>query len=109
MIIACSLAEYCKNRESGFYKSARFFHDIFHGYSHKCSQAQHVSRLKGSNGLNTSIMEQLNSFLQRLKAAGKLMSQAHFVFYTQYFLHEWNKKQYATNQKHLNIGFLGIS
>ena len=33
----CSLAEYYKNRESGFYKSSRFFHDIFHGYSHKCS------------------------------------------------------------------------
>ena len=37
---ACNLHEYCLNRESGFYEHVRFFfHDIFHGYAHKCSCA----------------------------------------------------------------------
>ncbi|CAG2250921.1 unnamed protein product [Mytilus edulis] len=32
---SCNLQEYCLNIESGYYRYVRFFHDIFHGYSHK--------------------------------------------------------------------------
>ena len=32
---ACSLSEYVHNRESGFFASTRFYHDIFHGFTRK--------------------------------------------------------------------------
>ena len=34
---ACSLSEYIKNLESGFFKNTRGFHDVFHRFTHKCS------------------------------------------------------------------------
>ena len=43
----CSLSEYVKNRESGFFKNTRFYHDIFYGFTHKCSPALRCSTLNG--------------------------------------------------------------
>ena len=34
---ACSLSEYVKNIEYGYFRNTQFFHDVFHGFSHKCS------------------------------------------------------------------------
>ena len=88
---ACSLEEYTRNRESGFFSETRFFHDIFHGYGHKCSGVFKSNRLLGFNGLNTSICEQFNSFLQCIKTSAKLMTQEHFTFYVQFFIYQWNQ------------------
>ena len=87
---ACSLDEFVKNRESGFFENTRFFHDIFHGYTHKCSDIFKSNRLLGFKGLNTSICEQFNSFIQCIKASSKLMTQEHFTFYVQFFIKRWN-------------------
>ena len=35
---ACSLEDYCMNREAGYFKNKQFFYDIFHGYNHTCSK-----------------------------------------------------------------------
>ena len=100
---ACSLSEYSKNRESGFFADTRFFHDIFHGYSHKCCHTYKCNRLDGMNAINTSICEQFNSFLQRIKSSAKLMKQSHFSFYVQFFIHQWNLKILQSNEKRMNI------
>ena len=64
---ACSLSEYAGNRESGFFKSSSFYHDIFHGVGHICSPVFKASRLRGIDAMNTSICEQFNAFLQCIK------------------------------------------
>ena len=59
---SCSLSEYTQNRESGYFSQTRFFHNIFHRYSHKCSSAFRCERLEGFSGFNASICQQFNAF-----------------------------------------------
>ncbi|KAL4229192.1 hypothetical protein ACF0H5_012236 [Mactra antiquata] len=105
---ACNLQEYCLNRESGYFKNVRFFHDIFHGYSHKCSRAFSSSRLQGFESVNSEICEQFNSFIQCIKKSGRQMSQIHFCFYLQFFLHEWNERKRILYNKKLRIAMAGL-
>lgn len=100
---ACSLSEYTHNRESGYFRNTRFFHDVFHGYSHKCTSSFRCDRLKGFSSINSSICEQFNAFLQNIKTSAKLMSQSHFCFYVQFFISIWNKQKIATFTRRLNI------
>ena len=87
----CSLSEYIKNRESGFFKNTRVFHDGFHGFTHKCSTSLSCADLNCFSQVNTCICEQFNSYIERLKSSAKLLSQVHFVFYLQFFIHQWNQ------------------
>lgn len=103
----CSLSEYAHNRESGFFRDTRFFHDVFHGYTHKCSPAFKCERLLGFECVNTSICEQFNSFLQRIKASAKLMSQCHFAYYVQFFIHVWNRRKAKPYMNKLKLKISG--
>ena len=38
---ACQLEEYFLNRESGYYKNTKFYHDTFHGYGHNAQIVIH--------------------------------------------------------------------
>jgi hypothetical protein len=106
---ACSFAEYSKNRESGYFANTRFFHDVFHGYSHKCTKAFRCNRLLGFNSVNSSICEQFNSYIQKIKKSAKLMSQPHFMLYLQFFIHLWNQSKYETFRKKLCTAVTGRS
>jgi len=105
---ACNLQEYCLNRESGYYKNEHFFHNIFHGYSHKCSSAFTASRLQGFESVKSEICEQFNSFIQCIKRSARQMSQSHFCFYLQFFLNEWNKKKKLSYEKKIRIALAGL-
>ena len=104
---ACSLSEYVKNRESGFFQETRFFHDVFHGFTHKCSASFRSNTVLGFDGANTSICEQFNSYIQRIKSSVKLMSQTHFMFYLQFFIQQWNNARVQSFEKRSNITQLG--
>lgn len=104
---ACSLSEYVKNRESGYFNKTRFFHDVFHGFSHKCSSSFRCVNINLFDQTNTSICEQFNSYIQRIKSTAKHLSQAHFTFYVQFFIHQWNKQQeyrFAKKYKNRKLG-----
>ena len=105
---ACNLQEYCLNRESGYYKDVRFFHDIFHSYAHKCSCAFKSRRLQGIESVNPEICEQFNSFIQCIKTSARQMSQAHFCFYLQFFLYEWNERKRILSQKKIRVALAGV-
>ena len=90
---ACGLEEYCLNREAGYFHDSMFYHDLFHGYKHKCSTVYHSGRINGLHSINTSICEQFNAYMQCIKATAKHMSQVHFMFFTQFFIHRWNVKK----------------
>lgn len=82
---ACSLSEYVKNRESSFFKNTRFYHDIFHGFTDKCSPAFRCSTLNGLEQTNASICKQFSSFIKRIKASARFPTQPHLTFYLQFF------------------------
>ena len=87
---SCQLEEYCLNREPKFWRSCRFWHDIFHGYSHKCPYVYMSKRIPALRKANTEICEQFNSYIQKIKYSSRSMSQSHFTFYLQFFIHRWN-------------------
>lgn len=96
---ACGLEEYGLNRESGYFLQSRMFHDVFHGYKHKCSSVFRYNRLEMAEKVNTEICEQFNSFLQSIKASSKKMKQQTFCFYVEFFIWLWNKRKYEKRQK----------
>ena len=88
----CGLEQYCLNREPGYFKNTRFYHHIFHSYSHGCSALYSCKELIGFRGINASICEQLNSFLQCVKSLSKHVSE-HFMFFMQCMVQIWNYKK----------------
>ena len=106
---ACSLEEFCLNREPKYYKNTQFFHDIFHGFSHTCSSVYSSKRIPSLNHVNTSLCEQFNSFLQCIKASGKSMSQRRFLFYVQFFINIWNERKQKSFENKLRIAAQGAA
>ena len=51
----CQLEEYCLNREPGYWKNTRFFHDTFHGFCHCCPAVYTSARLKILRKANTEV------------------------------------------------------
>lgn len=64
---ACHAEEVSLNWLGEFFQSTRWFHDTFHGYAHKCSSRFSCKGLHDVPSSNTSIMEQVNAFLQPLR------------------------------------------
>ena len=91
---SCQLEEYALNREPGYWKNTRFFHDTFHGFCHKCAIVYTSSRLKILHKANTEICEQTNAFLQTIKYSARAMSLTNFNHFLQFFMHKWSENKY---------------
>ena len=96
---SCQLEEYCLNREPGFWRETRFFHDVFHGFSHKCPVVYKSKRLLPLRSVNTEICEQFNAFIQRIKYSARSMSMTRFNFYLQFMIHQWSEKKRANFER----------
>ncbi|KAK3105970.1 hypothetical protein FSP39_009836 [Pinctada imbricata] len=90
---SCQLEEYCLNREPGFFKNTRFFHDVFHGFTHKCPNVYKSKRLLPLRKVNTEICEQFNSFIQRIKFSARSMTMTRFNFYLQFMIFQWSERK----------------
>ena len=84
-----------------------FFHGMFHGYTHKCTKAFRCNRLLGFSVVNSSISKQFDSYIQKIKASARLMSQAHFILYLQFFIHRWNQMKFESFRKKLRNAVSG--
>ena len=104
---ACQLSEYCLNREPEFFKHTRFWHDLFHSLGHKCGINFKSGRVFGLEGINSEICEQVNSFLQCIKYTGSHLSQEHFMFFVQFFLHLMNTEKTKAFQRKATIAVAG--
>ncbi len=104
---ACQMSEYCLNREPGFFKWVRFWHDLFHSILHKCGFCFKSSRVCGMEGLNTEICEQFNSYLQCIKYTGSHLRQNLFVLMVQFFLYLYNKDKTAAYKKMAKVAIAG--
>ena len=58
----CGWEETALNYLPEFYIAVRFFHDIFHGCAHKCSERFLARGLASFQSINTSLMEQASEF-----------------------------------------------
>lgn len=56
----CGWEETAMNMLPEFYSSVQFFHDVFHGCTHKCSPRFSGRRLNEFASVNTSVMEQVS-------------------------------------------------
>lgn len=104
---ACQLSEYCLNREPEFFKMTRFWHDLFHSIGHVCGINFKSGRIEGLEGINTEICEQVNSFLQCVKYTASHLSQDHFMFFLQFFLHLMNKEKTSKFRKQATVAVAG--
>ena len=104
---ACQLSEYCLNREPQYFLQTRFWHDLFHGVTHKCGKCFKSTRICGMVGINSEICEQFNSYLQCIKYTGSHLSQSHFMFFVQFFIYLWNREKTAKFQNIVGIALAG--
>ena len=63
----CKANESSLNWAGAYFRDTAFYHDVFHGVAHKCPNCYDSRRISNYAGLNTSLMEQVNSFLQPLR------------------------------------------
>ena len=87
---ACQFSEYSLNREPAFFRDTKFFHDVFHSYSHVCQKSFRSRRIPHIL-VNTEICEQFNAKLRSLKHIGSRLRQDKFMFLLQIIVHYWNK------------------
>ena len=55
----CGIEETDLNLQPEFWKHTSFYHDLFHGFAHKCSKRFMSRRHEQFSSLNTSLMEQV--------------------------------------------------
>jgi hypothetical protein len=106
---ACSLSEYCLNREPEFFRGTRFWHDIFHRFSHKCSKSFCSSRIMSLHHINSEICEQFNSYLQCIKYTASHLQQSHFTFFLQFFIYQWNVQKTLVCLQHAATAINGFN
>lgn len=91
---ACALQEYCLNRAPQFFKHTRFVVDRFHWLGHKsCAAGYNMAWYPSLRFTNSSIAEQCNAALKRVKASVTRMSQVPFMLSLRLFLDVWNRKK----------------
>jgi hypothetical protein len=90
---ACQSLDYAMHRVPEFYLDTEFWLDVFHSSAHKCSDIFKSRRLPRMRHYDTSLMEQINAFLQVHKKQAKGMTMGHFMFKMQYYLDIWNDRK----------------
>ena len=104
---ACGLSEYILNREPQYFLETRFWHDLFHSFTHTCGKCFKSSRICELAGVNSEICEQFNSYLQCIKYTGSHLSQSHFMFFVQFFIYLWNCEKTTKYQNIINVAIAG--
>lgn len=96
---ACNALEYCLNREPVMFKHTKFLVDRFHYLGHKCSKLFSMDHYAHLRGINSSIMESLNSFVQGFKPQLSQMTQKNFMQYLKYLFMSKNQDVFAKIHK----------
>lgn len=90
---ACNLHQYCINRDPDFFKNTAFRVDALHFKNHKaCGSSYELKAYPQHKKLNSQVVEQANSRIQRIKSQLSYMTQSNFVNHCKLFLWAQNKK-----------------
>ena len=95
---ACHCEETGMNWLPHHFKDVRFTHDIFHSYGHLCPGLFDSKRSPKYHSIQTSLVEQCNSYLQALRGVCKsgTMRLATFMFWIEVFAVDWNRRKMAS-------------
>ena len=104
---ACSLSEYCLNREPDVFKNTCFWHDLFHAIGHICGINFRSTKVEGLDRVKSEICEQVNVYLQYTKYTGSYLSWEHFVFFLQFFLYLLNQGKTGREREMAKIALAG--
>ncbi|XP_063419439.1 uncharacterized protein LOC134702470 [Mytilus trossulus] len=84
---ACSLQAYCLNRDANFFLETQFRVDGLHFKNHKaCGPSFELKSYPQFTDLNSQVVEQSNSRLQRVKGSLSYMTQLNFMKHCKYYL-----------------------
>jgi hypothetical protein len=88
---ACSLQDYCLNRQPEHFKHTSFLIDRFHWFNHAtCARSYNLSLYPEYDDLNTQVAEQGNSHLNRVRGSVSQMRQDNFMRCLWFYLAMWN-------------------
>jgi hypothetical protein len=105
---ACQLCEYSLNREPEYCKNIRFWHDLFHSFTHKgCGHVFKSKRVHDLLGVNSEVCEQFNAYIQCVKYTACKMTKSNFMLYVQFMVYLWNLRKTANYQNMYNIAVAG--
>lgn len=91
---ACSLQEYCLNREPEFFKNTKFVFDAFHWPNHNsCAESYDIRVYKKLVRLNSEAAEQCHAGLASAKGSASRMGQRSFMLSMRLFFENWNGKK----------------
>ena len=90
-----------------YFLETRFWHDLFHSFTHTGGKCFKSSRICGLVGVNSEICEQFNSYLQCIKYTGSHLSQFHFIFFVQFFIYLWNCEKTTRYENIINVAIAG--
>lgn len=104
---ACQLSEYCLNREPLLFQNSTFLIDRFHRCNHKCCNIFNMNKFPNMTSVNSSAMEQLNSFLDKFSTPISFMKQSTAVRFIIIMLKVYNyyrikKESHFLDPKHSN-------
>ncbi|CAG2192478.1 unnamed protein product [Mytilus edulis] len=89
---ACSLHAYCLNRDPVFFSNTTFRVDALHFKNHKaCGPGYELKRYPQHVHLNSQVVEQANSRLQRIKGSLSYMTQTNFIKHCK--LYVWGQNE----------------
>ena len=91
---ACSLQDYCLNRQPEHFRDTMFLVDRFHWFNHvSCARSYNLSLYSEFMYLNSQIAAQCNSALTRIKCSVSQMKQTTFMSNISLFLEMWNQRK----------------
>ena len=97
---ACSLMDYCMNRDPGFFRNTKFLVDRFHWKNHTgCSPALNISKHETFKKINSEANEQQNALLKKLKPQVSYMNPENFVKTMKLYIWFRNTIKQATIKK----------
>ena len=91
--LACELEEYCLDREAGFFRATKFYHNVFHEGSLKCSDVYDSRRMLGTRVYDSSIFEEFDSFMETIKSVSNNISRLQLTFLVQFLFKFWNDER----------------
>lgn len=98
---ACGCSETAQNYLPEYFTDTAWYHDVFHGYTHLCPSVFESKDMPFYSALNTSIMEQINSFLQPLRGILKsgTTKLATAMVWLEAFAMDWNERKYRASSR----------
>jgi hypothetical protein len=102
---ACSLMDYCLNREAAYFQHTRFLIDRLHVHNHVgCSSGYSIQAYAQYATINSQAAEQSNSKIQRIFKQASFMLPRNFAGYLRSYMTKFNAEKVRKMKQHQHYG-----